>query len=159
MAGLEPKFLVEDNNKSTKDATDSHIIQKLQPISSFGELLIDCHQRCDFGPLFECLKSMGQSAIDGEIRSLSTQVTGSPNLLTFFLEAIETALKTNRDFELIQSYLGLFLKIHIEDIVSNEELNTQCENLSKFNDQLWDRLSKQFNKSLCLTNYLRSAVL
>ena len=160
VAGLEPKFLIEDTEqKVDKSSNDSQIIQKLKPISLFGELLITCSNESDFRPLFESLKAMGQSAIDVEIRSLSTQLNGCPTLLIYFLDALEVGLKTNREFDLIQSYLGLFLKIHVEDIVTNEELKTRCEQLSQLTDHSWDRLSEEFNKSLCLTNYLRSAVI
>lgn len=159
VAGLEPKFAVEDKRKDSNEKLDSRAIDKLKPISKFGELLLACDESHDYDPIFESLKAMGQSAIDAEIRSLSSLVDGSSGLLVYFLDAIETALKTNRDFDLIQSYLGLYLKIHIEDILINEELRSRCERLSQMSDQLWDRLSDDLNKSLCLTNYLRSAVL
>ncbi|CAG2174545.1 unnamed protein product, partial [Oppiella nova] len=162
VAGLEPKFAIEDkdDDKNKDKQIDSHIVDKLKPISMFGKLIITCHENeSNYEPLLDLLKTMGPSAIDAEIRSLSTQLNGSPNLLIYFLDAMEATLKTNKDFELIQSYLGLFLKIHTEDIVTNEALKTRCEQLSQMTDELWDRLSKEFNKSLCLTNYLRSAVL
>ncbi|CAG2106095.1 unnamed protein product [Medioppia subpectinata] len=159
VAGLEPKFAVEDKQKNDDMDIDSHIVDKLKPISLFGELIISCNNDSNYSPVVERLKSMGQSAIDAEIRSLSTQLNGSPNLLIYFLDAMETTLKINKDFELIQSYLGLFLKIHIEDIISNDTLKTRCEQLCQTTEELWDRLSNEFNKSLCLTNYLRSAVL
>lgn len=154
VAGLEPTFGTDwKESEKQMDLIDSHLINKLKPISSFGQLLVLCNKQLNYCPLIERLKELGQSAIDAEIRSLS------PNLMIHFLDAMEEWLKTNKDFQLIESFLGLFLKIHIEDIVSNEELKTRCDRLSQMTDQLWDRLSKEFNKSLCLTNYLRSAVL
>ncbi|XP_054162856.1 WD repeat-containing protein 36-like [Oppia nitens] len=159
VAGIEPKFLVTDNPETNASAIDTKIRDYLTPLSSFGELIISCHNQSDCNPLMDCLKSMSQSAIDAELRSLSTQSIGSPNLMLYFLESLETGLKTYRDFELIQSYLSLFLKIHVEDIVINEKLKTLANSLSETSDQLWDRLSNEFNKSLCLTNYLRSAIL
>jgi len=120
---------------------------------------MSCSEKFDYWPLLEQLKTMGPSAVDAEIRSLSADTNGSHHLMLNFLEGMEELLKTNRDFELIQSYLGLFLKIHIDEIANNEELKTKCDHLSQMTEELWNRLSKEFNKSLCLVNYIRSAVL
>ncbi len=158
MAGLQPKFAIADK-ESSETRTDSRIIEKLKPISSFGEFLISCNLKSDFWPLMELLKTMGPSTIDAEIRSLSSDISGSQELMTNFLEAMEELLKTNRDFELIQSYLGLFLKIHIEEISNSNQMIAKCQHLSALTEESWNKLSKEFNKSLCLVNYLRSAVL
>ena len=57
------------------------------------------------------LKELGPSAIDMEIRSLSPEGGGSIQLMESFLNAVNHMLQTNRDFEVIQAYLGLFLKV------------------------------------------------
>ena len=67
----------------------------------------------------EKLKELGPSAIDAELRQLGPDAGGSVELLTDFLAMLNHRLHSNRDFELIQAYLGLFLKVrgtscHIE---------------------------------------------
>jgi len=57
------------------------------------------------------MKSLGPSAIDVEIRSLGPDLGGSVEVLGEFLRFCQAVLETNKDFELIQAYLGLFLKV------------------------------------------------
>ena len=57
------------------------------------------------------LKELGPSAIDAEVRSLAPEGGGTVQLMANFLSFINEMLRTNRDFELIQAYLALFLKV------------------------------------------------
>ena len=102
---------------------------------------------------------MGPSAIDAEIRSLSSEILGSNQLMLSFLDAMIQGLESKLDFELIQSYLGLFLKVHTEVILKDKLLMQKCDQLSKIIDCLWNHLEMDFNRTLCITNYLRSAIL
>jgi len=60
------------------------------------------------------LKEMGPSAIDAELQSLAPEGGGSIELMGDFLIFINEMLKTNKNFELIQAYLGLFLKVSLQ---------------------------------------------
>ena len=57
------------------------------------------------------LKSLGPSAVDREIRSLPEGQGGSDEVMGHFLSFVDASLRTNRDFELVHSYLALFLKV------------------------------------------------
>ena len=57
------------------------------------------------------MKELGPAAIDLELRSLAPEGGGSHDLMNQFLEFICECLETNRDFELLQAYLGAFLKV------------------------------------------------
>ena len=57
------------------------------------------------------LKEMGPSGVDTEIRSLSPDGGGDIQLMAQFIKFTYVILQTNRDFELVQSYLALFLKV------------------------------------------------
>lgn len=59
----------------------------------------------------EYMKSLGPSAVDVEIRSLSPDLGGSVDVLGCFLKFAQTVLETKTNFEIIQAYLGLFLKV------------------------------------------------
>ena len=87
-------------------------------------------------------------------------------------------LKTGRNFEAVQSYLGLFLKIHGET-VAEEEVNVLLTYLyvsSVFNliSQLlmqelemveeslgkqWSQLQHHLDSALCLTTFFKSSFL
>lgn len=160
IAALEPTFDIKKSTAADDSLKqDSHIIEKLKPISSFGEHLAKCGNECSYSSIIEKIKSMSQSEIDVEIRSLSSQTCGTNELLLYFIEAIIESLKTNRDFEVIQTYLALFLKTHTDEIASDEQLMSKCDELTPLIDESWDRLALEFDKSLCIVNYLRSAVL
>ena len=62
-------------------------------------------------PVIEYMKTLGPSAIDLEIRSLTPEAGGSVVVMTAFLKFIRAVLQTKRNFEIAQAYLGLFLKV------------------------------------------------
>ena len=157
--GLEPKFVIDDKKGKHEDQNKPKLIDKFNPISSFGQLLLDCSKESNYTKIIECFKSMGPSAIDAEIRSLSSEILGSNQLMLSFLDAMIQGLESKLDFELIQSYLGLFLKVHTEVILKDKLLVQKCDQLSKIIDCLWNHLEMDFNRTLCITNYLRSAIL
>jgi len=57
------------------------------------------------------LKTLGPSAIDLEIRSLAPDLGGSDEIMLKFLSGIEFAMKKRTDFDVVQAYLSLFLKV------------------------------------------------
>ena len=59
------------------------------------------------------MKSLGPSAVDVEIRSLAPEMGGSVEIMCNFLLFVQSVLQTNKNFEIIQAYLGLFLKVNI----------------------------------------------
>ena len=59
------------------------------------------------------MKSMGPSAIDGEFRSLGPEGGGSLDQLVNFMKFLLDGLRKREDFELVEAYLGLFLKVNI----------------------------------------------
>lgn len=161
---------------SARDLTvdaNSKISATLRNLSLFSELLLDCANTSNYVPILSKLKEMGPSAIDAELRSLDVLLPApaeedemesetseeKPILLTYFLKAVEQGLKSRRDFELLQSYLGLFLKIHSDIIVKDVDLVAECIVLSKLQNEAWDELQMKFHKTLCIVNYLRSAII
>lgn len=59
----------------------------------------------------EMMKSYGASAVDLELRCLAPDGGGSIQLMLAFVHFISYVLQTNRDFELAQAWLALFLKV------------------------------------------------
>lgn len=66
---------------------------------------------------FTYAKSLSPAAADLEIRSL-----GTVQDLSLFLRALSQRLKSRRDFEAVQTYLNVFLRVHGEMLVSNAEI-------------------------------------
>lgn len=75
-----------------------------------------------FGELMEDLKSKGPSAIEVEITSLSPLGGGSLELMNKFLKLVLCTLKSRKNFEAVQAYLGLFLKLHSDIIIDSPDM-------------------------------------
>jgi U3 small nucleolar RNA-associated protein 21 len=109
--------------------------------------------------IIEDLKQMGPSAIDSEIRSLSLHLGGSVELLSQFLSAVTVVLKKRKDYEIVQAYLGLFLKIHCQSLGEHPELCGQIGEICNIVREGWTTLQSTFESTLCLVSFFINAVL
>src|SRR5882724_7634990 len=66
---------------------------------------------------FTYIKILSPAAIDLELRSMNSLGTW-----TLFISALTQRLRSHRDFEAVQTYLNVFLRIHGEVLVRNVEL-------------------------------------
>ena len=66
------------------------------------------------------LKVMSPSSIDSEFRSLSPDAGGSLQAMETFMKCLLFQLRNSRDFELVEAYLGLFLKVHKLSLVARD---------------------------------------
>lgn len=109
--------------------------------------------------VIEALKEMGPSAVDTEIRSLSPYLGGTTDLLSQFLAAASVVLESKRNYEVVQAYLGLFLKVHGSSITEEKELCRQAEKLSGVLKESWMTLESNFESTLCLVSFFMNAVI
>ncbi|KAJ8034815.1 WD repeat-containing protein 36 [Holothuria leucospilota] len=107
----------------------------------------------------EYMKTLNPSATDMEMRSLMPIGGGSHAAMETFLKFLSSWLDTNRDFELVQAYICLFLKISGEEIADTPSLVALLQELFSKQQQSWTRIEGHFNRTMCLINYLKSAVL
>ncbi|KAK7486461.1 hypothetical protein BaRGS_00022262 [Batillaria attramentaria] len=152
VTGLQPTFAAAEE----KEKGESQILNKpdLHIASEVGQLLGQAAESGDYDPVLTRFKSQGASAIDSDIRSLEGEEE-----LEGFLDFVLHVIDSNKDFEIMQAYLGLFLKIHGEDLSASTHLADKMEEVLKAQSATWKRLQFSINESLCLVNYLRSAVL
>ena len=73
-------------------------------------------QTRDYAPFIDHLKSLPPSAADIEIRSLK------PDELVPFVAALRWRLQQRRDYELVQAWMAVFLKIHGETVCDDTML-------------------------------------
>ena len=99
---------------------------------------------------------MGPSAIDMEVRSLSEDMGGSVELMEKFMHFVLYLLTTRKNFELANSYLALFLKVHGNCVSLENDLINVLEKIKEVQSLVWSNLQLSFNKSLCLVSYLKS---
>ncbi|XP_060608574.1 WD repeat-containing protein 36-like isoform X2 [Ruditapes philippinarum] len=159
VAGLEPKFAVDDEGAGEGRNKGKVQAGNLMPLCTLGQLLKEGSSKSNYDKVTEYMKSLGPSAVDVEIRSLAPEMGGSVVVMCNFLQFVQSVLQTNKNFEIIQAYLGLFLKVHSEILSSEPEVVKELEKLSDLQSTSWCTVQDLFNQTLCLVNYLRTAVL
>ena len=132
---LELKFDFTDvNNTETNKKIITH--PELQNLTLFGKLLLSIED-VQFEGIIEKLKSMSPSSIDFEIQSLSADEKTSNTLLLCFMKMIHYMMEKKMDFELIQTYLAVFLKWHGTTITENESLRDYLDILQEIQSKSW----------------------
>lgn len=102
-------------------------IMKMDRFASEGAFTIALRsgsENGDYAPFITHLKILSPSAADLEIRSLkpSTEETES-NELVSFVEALTSRLQQKRDYELVQAWMAVFLKLHGDTVAYDERLS------------------------------------
>lgn len=88
--------------------------------SEFTHLLGAGGESEDYDPVISYLKTLSPAAADIEIRSLSP--VQPHNELVLFVSALTSRLRQKRDYELIQAWMAVFLRIHGEVVTQDEML-------------------------------------
>lgn len=102
---------------------------------------------------FAYTKSLSPAAADLEIRSLATVQD-----LSLFLRALSQRLKSRRDFEAVQTYLNVFLRVHGEMLVSNPELRRDLDAFLSLQRQESSRLLDSIAACLGTLAFVRDAL-
>ena len=84
--------------------------------SPFTTMLRTSSKTRDYTPFIEHLKSLPPSAADIELRSLN------PHELVPFVESLTWRLRQRRDYELVQAWMAVFLRLHGEIVPSDAAL-------------------------------------
>ena len=102
---------------------------------------------------FAFAKSLSPAAVDLEIRSLVTVQD-----LSIFLNALTQRLKSRRDFEAVQTYLNLFLRVHGEMLIQSTELRGDMETLLLLQKQESSRLLDSISSCLGTLAFVRDTI-
>jgi U3 small nucleolar RNA-associated protein 21 len=71
----------------------------------------------------EHLKTLSPSAADLDIRSLNPSASeNESDELVNFVEALTGRLKERRDYELVQTWMAVFLRLHLDTVEHDERL-------------------------------------
>ncbi|KAL1914934.1 uncharacterized protein VTP21DRAFT_7850 [Calcarisporiella thermophila] len=158
LPGVDPKFVTEtekDTSKVESEKSRKVNFSELQVETEIAKRLKEGEQSGDFASFLAHLKTLNPSAVDFEIRSLS--IDDNMKELRLFLRAITSLLSTHRDFELIETYLSVFLKVHGDLIARNyEEFASLVRELIDARKGS-KRLDDMFAYTLCLLQFVRNA--
>lgn len=155
--GLKPSFRIDLEDTTGDNKTSK--LKNIQGKSRFQLVLQQCSEANDYKLIFEELKLMNPPSIDSELRCLSPENGGSIDLMLSFMKALNQAVKSHKDAELVQAYFSVFNKIHMEQIASERELRDFLSELEKTVKEFSEHFQRRFNSTLCAIRYVRSAVL
>ena len=157
--GLETKFDLSGVERDEREDAGTDISLGFTSFTEFGSSLGQAESEEDFQAMIQSLLEKGPSALDIEIRSLGPEGGGTIIALRQFLEMIKVGIRSNTNFEALQSYLSLFLKVH-GDVISKEvELVKALRDIQTLQDEKWSSLHAEFDESLCLVKFFKSSFL
>jgi len=111
------------NEETQVTAADRSRVRKMDrngADSQFTTLLRLGGESGDYEPIISHLKTLSPAAADIEIRSLNPL---QPYIeLTLFVSALTNRLRQRRDYELVQAWMAVFLRIHGEVVTQDERL-------------------------------------
>lgn len=144
-----------EKDQSSSDHTKLLMPGDLSTFTAFGKKLFECKSDENYEKCIEKLKTNSPSSIEAEINSLGPDSGGSIELIKQFLRLINLMLKSNRDFELAQSYLGLFLKTHTKIVAENLEVKEILESVESLSTDMWLKLQNQLMYNICVVKSLK----
>ncbi|KAF2191079.1 Utp21-domain-containing protein [Zopfia rhizophila CBS 207.26] len=113
VAPKEEKSRIKSSALTSKSATASST-------SEFTSYLAHSSQTGNYAPLLTHLSTLSPSAADVAIRTLDT--TQPYTELRTFMQTLTFRLKERRDYELVQAWMNVFLRLHGEVVVKDEGL-------------------------------------
>lgn len=124
--------------------------------SEFTRLLRSGGESGDFEPFISHLKTLSPAAADIEIRSLNPL---QPYVeLVFFVLALTRRLRQRRDYELVQAWMAVFLRIHGELVTQNERLVEVLKDWKSEQETEAKRLNGLVGYCAGVVGFLRSAM-
>lgn len=146
LSGVEPTLDVTSALES--DAVDAAMtpVSKRANVASLPALLA----ARDFDGARALLLSASASAVDGMIRSLGFEPDEELNELGSMLDYFGIELSSQRNFEVVQAQLDVFLRAHQASIARLEPLQTKLQALQPRQRDAWRRLEHSFHSSMCM---------
>lgn len=150
---LELEFDLEKDKQG--DSNKLLIPDSLSTLTPFAKKLNACEKVEDYYECLAKLKSLSPSSIEAEVTSMAPDAGGSLEVMKQFLKMLDILLRSNKDFELAQSYLSLFLKTHTKTISQEEEIRKSLESVEESATESWSRLQNYLLYNICVVKSLK----
>nr|CDJ82244.1 WD40 repeat and Small-subunit processome domain containing protein [Haemonchus contortus] len=158
LEGFEFEVPQEDEEETRRTLQAKRSLLELE--SSFSSSLRAAKTVEQLSEVFSSLKKMSVSAIDFQLRTLPV------DLLPKFFRMLTEALKTRKDFELVQAYLATAMKIHRSSLWKNEnqtegvdELAEVLEELSIEEERVWSDYDQVMVQNAAVAQWVKNALL
>ncbi|XP_050665502.1 WD repeat-containing protein 36 [Leptidea sinapis] len=152
-----PSLELEFDLEKEKGDTNKKLLtpESLSTLTPFAKKLNKCERVFDYDKCVMKLKEMSPAAIEAEVTSMAPDAGGSIEVMSHFLKLIDSMLKSNRDFELAQSFLSLFLKVHTKVITRSSELLVVLHCVEESSSVAWSRLQNSLLYNICVVKALK----
>lgn len=121
----------------------------------FSRHLAHATETAEYAPLLSHLASLPPSAADIAIRTLDT--TEPYTELRTFVEALTARLQERRDYELVQAWMSVFLRLHGDIVVKDAELVGQLKTWQDEAKRERERVGGLVGYSVGVVGWVRSA--
>jgi len=128
--------------------------------SVFLELLYSCAESKDYSSLVHHLKTITPSEVDASLRMMQIvdeDASSHPEELQeigMVMDFLLAELLMMKNFQFIQAMLQVFLKIHADTIVCQDQLKEKARSLWEQQRKTWQRLDNTFQKVRCTVNFV-----
>ncbi|KAG8930201.1 hypothetical protein FRC02_004503, partial [Tulasnella sp. 418] len=153
LPGVEQRFDLSNKPEESTQESKKLDTPKKTVQSDFVVKLFDENEEGHYEDFFGYIKHLSPAALDLEIRSLS-----STQEIRTFTVALTQRLQSHRDFEAVQALMKVFLRIHGETFVTNEELRGPLEKLNVVQRRESSRLLDLIASSLGTLSFVRDTV-
>lgn len=121
----------------------------------FSRHLAHATETGQYTPLLSHLSSLPPSAADIAIRTLDT--TEPYTELRTFIEALTARLQERRDYELVQAWMSVFLRLHGDIVVKDPELVGELRKWQEEAKRERERVGGLVGYSVGVVGWVRSA--
>lgn len=157
VAGLDFQFdtKADTSTNGIGEISKLFVADNFSNLTAFGRCLDESRKTNIFINSVKHITGLGPSMVDFEIKSLHPDGGGNLNVMEQFLKMILFMFGTNRNFELAQSYLGVFLKAHSRILVDERQLNAYLQPLQEAQGKGWKTLEKDLMYGIGVASALR----
>ncbi|OJT09103.1 U3 small nucleolar RNA-associated protein 21 -like protein [Trametes pubescens] len=157
LPGVDQRFAPEQKAAAEQKQKETHRLQRAagSAESVFFTKLSEAHESAssDYEEFFTYAKALSPAAMDLELRSLVTL-----DALQMFLGALTHRLRSHRDFEAVQTFMNVFLRMHGDVLAANAELQRALETLAGAQRKESERLLELLASSLGTLGFVRDTM-
>lgn len=129
--------------KPNGESTKLIMPESYSNLTAFGRLLDESAKTDKFIKCVEHITALSPSMIDFELKSLDPHSGGNLKVVIQFMKMIEYMFDSNLNFELAQSYLGVFLREHGRLCLETTELRMHLRLIEVAQERGWSQLEKK----------------
>uniref|UniRef100_A0A7S2ZIH4 Small-subunit processome Utp21 domain-containing protein n=1 Tax=Rhodosorus marinus TaxID=101924 RepID=A0A7S2ZIH4_9RHOD len=141
-SGLNPSFDVKSQPREIVEQKRDRALGSLLELSEFGRLCVDGK----YAAALDLAKKLGPSGIDLQLRSIE-DADSQLSVLKYFVYA----LSLQKDFDLVEAHMDLFLRIHGSQLAEERQCAMQLRELKAAHEDAWTDLRDSFSMVLTLT--------